>query len=113
VSQRLPYRAMTTSGNQFDFEFDLHPDTASAVNVSNLLTALLATLDGEIKQIGSIGNGDILQALAMALAVRTRLLPGPETTLHGLSTDLLVTALASPCEPRVGNIEADSPRDLH
>lgn len=113
MSQRLPYRAITTSGNQFDFEFDLHPDTASAVNVSNLLTAVLATLDGEIKHIGGIGNGDVLQALAMALAVRTRLLPGSEETLHGLSADLLGTALASPCDPSPGNIEADSPRDRH
>jgi hypothetical protein len=59
VSQRLPYRAITTSGNQFDFEFDLHPDTASAVNVSNLLTAVLATLDGEIKHIGGIGSAGV------------------------------------------------------
>lgn len=113
MSQRLPYRATTTSGNQFDFEFDLHPDTASAVNVSNLLTTVLAALDGEIKQIGNIGNGDILQSLAMALAVRTRLLPGADATLHGLSTDLLGTALASPCKPGSGNVEAGSSRDLH
>jgi urease alpha subunit len=113
VSKRLPYRAMTTSGNQFDFEFDLHPDTASAVNVSNLLTAVLTTLDGEIKQIGGIGNGDILQALAMALAVRTRILAGSNATLHGLSVDLLSTALASSCDAGLGNIEADSPTDLH
>jgi len=104
---------MTTSGNQFDFEFSLHPDTASAVNVANLLSTVLATLDGEIKHMGAIGNGDILQALAMALAVRTRILPGADTTLHGLATDLLAMALASPCEPGAGNVTADSPRDLH
>jgi hypothetical protein len=42
MPKRLPYRAVTASGNQFEFEFPLHPETASTVDVFNLLSAVLA-----------------------------------------------------------------------
>jgi hypothetical protein len=79
MASRLPYRAETASGNRFDFDFELHPETVQPVHVSNVLTAILGAVDREIALQGDVGNGDVLQALAMALAVRTRLLgPGSE-----------------------------------
>jgi hypothetical protein len=113
MPKRLPYRATTASGNQFDFDFPLHPETGSAVHVSNLLDAVLATLDREIRQVGPMSNGDVLQALAMALAVRTRMLPGSPERMAGLSAHLLAEALGAPTTPGAGNVSPDEPRDVH
>jgi hypothetical protein len=113
MPKHLPYRATTASGNQFEFAFPLHPDTASAVNVSNLVNVLLAALDHEIRQIGAMSNGDVLQSLAMALAVRTRILPGDPEPLAALSTRLLSDALAAPVVAAQGNVSTDTPRDVH
>jgi hypothetical protein len=109
----LPFRTTTATGNQFDFEFALHPDTASPVQVSNLLSALLETLDREIGQLGDVGNGDVLQALAMALAVRTRMLgPGSER-IDGLVRELLESALGSAVRPGAGNVPPDRDPAVH
>jgi hypothetical protein len=113
MPKHLPYRATTSSGNQFEFAFPLHPDTGSAVNVSNLVDLLLAALDQEIRQIGAVSNGDVLQSLAMALAVRTRILPGNPEALAALSTRLLSDALGAPVAAAQGNISTDTPRDIH
>lgn len=113
MPKRLPYRATTASGNQFDFDFPLHPETGSAVHVANLLDAVLATLDREIRQLGPVSNGDVLQAVAMALAVRTRILPGDPARMGGLSAHLLAEALAAPTVPGPGNLSPDEPRDVH
>jgi hypothetical protein len=113
MPQRLPYRTTTSSGNQFDFEFPLHPDTASAVQVSNLLGTVLGALDLEIRQLGPVSNGDVLQALAMALAVRTRILPGDPDQLAALSGELLNAALTAPAVPAKGNVAPDEPREVH
>jgi hypothetical protein len=105
MPKRLPYRATTASGNQFEFEFPLHPETGSAVHVANLLDALLGSLDREIRQLGNVSNGDVLQAVAMALAVRARILPGDPAQMANLASDLLAGALSAPAEPA----PADSP----
>ncbi len=113
MPRRLPYRATTSSGNQFDFEFPLHPQTVDAVHVSNLLSAVLDGVDRQIKLMGEVGNGDVLQAMAMALAVRTRML-GPSTPqLDGLVRGLLDTALSAGAEPGPANLPPDATRDLH
>jgi hypothetical protein len=64
----LPYRATTRTGDVFDLTFPLHPDTGSAVRVDQLLTLILNTLDRDISAMGETSNGDVLQALAMAIA---------------------------------------------
>ena len=113
MGKRLPYRAITASGNQFEFDFPLHPETGSAVDVSNLLGLVLAGLDREVRQVGPVSNGDVLQALAMALAVRTRILPGSPDQLASLATGLVRDALEAPASPAPGNTSPGEPRDLH
>lgn len=113
MSKRLPYQATTSSGNRFEFDFELHPDTQSPVQVANLLSAVLEALDREIQLQGRVGNGDLLQALAMALAVRTRMLDGDHGRLEALAQDLLKAALASPVTPAAGNVAASDNRPLH
>lgn len=111
--RRLPYRATTASGNQFEFAFPLHPETGSAVQVSNLLGLVLAVLDREIRQTGPVKNGDVLQALAMALAVRTRILPGNPEELAGLSASLVHQALGSSVQADPANVPPGEPREVH
>ena len=89
---QLPYRAITDTGAVLDVTFPLHEQTASAMRVQQLLSALLATLTREIAVLGPTGNGDVLQALAMALAVRAGMVgPAPAAALT-LSRELVVTA---------------------
>ncbi len=113
MPKHLPYRATTSSGDQFEFEFPLHPETGSAVQVTNLLNTALAALDHEIRQTGPVSNGDVLQALAMALAVRARILPGEPETLASLARDLLENALSAPAAPAPDVLSPDEPREIH
>ena len=113
MPKRLPYRATTTSGNQFDFEFPLHPETGDSVQVSNLLNAVLDGLDRELKLLGDVSNGDVLQAVAMALAVRTRMLGNTSPKVDAMVLELVESALGARVEPGRGNLPPDAPRDVH
>lgn len=93
MAKTLPYRATTASGEVFDLEFALHPETQSAVRVSQVLTAVLGAVDREVALTGDTGNGDVLQALAMALAVRARMIPLSPDTLEELARALVDSAL--------------------
>ncbi|MEO1574548.1 MAG: hypothetical protein AAFU65_06260 [Pseudomonadota bacterium] len=95
MAKSLPYRATTSSGEVIDLEFALHPQTQSAVRVSQVLTAVLGAIDREVSLTGDTGNGDVLQALAMALAVRARMIPMSADTLDGLARALVNSALDS------------------
>jgi hypothetical protein len=92
---RLPYRATTASGERFDISFPLHPQTASPMRVSQMLSAILGALDAEVKLDAGTSNGDVLQALAMALSTRASMIEAPRELTGRLSVDLLSTALAA------------------
>ena len=49
--KHLPYQVNTATGDVFDVEFPLHPDTGSAVRVSGLLCALLETVERDIAMV--------------------------------------------------------------
>jgi hypothetical protein len=93
--KQLPYRVTTATGAVVDIQFPLHAETVSAVTVSQLLDSVLRTLSREIAVLSNVGNGDVLQALAMALAVRTGIIHAPFELLAEQSSDLLATALAA------------------
>ncbi len=95
MPQQLPYDVTTATGERIAFEFPLHGETQSAMRVSQLLTAVLAAVDRELRVLGNTANGDVLQALAMALAARTAMLHAPYAVGHQLATDLAATALAA------------------
>lgn len=109
----LPFRATTASGNAFDFEFPLHANTANPAQVSNLISALLHTLDREIQIQGDVGNGDLLQALAMTLVVRLRMLGSRSASVDTMVEQVLKTALEAKVEPAAGNQDPNLPRPLH
>jgi hypothetical protein len=100
MSRSLPYRIKTQTGEVIDFEFALHEETGSTVRVSQLLSALLGTIDREIRVLGETSNGDILQAVAMALAARARMIHAPLEQTASLARQLLEEALASAAAAR-------------
>lgn len=95
MASHLPFRATTASGDRYDISFPLHPETRSPARVAQLLSALLETLSRETQASGETSNGDLLQALAMAIAVRARMIGAPPRVTDRLATDLVDTALAA------------------
>jgi hypothetical protein len=89
---QLSYTAITSSGDAYDIHFPLHPETRSAETVSGILTRTLAAVATEVDTQTATGDavsdGDIIQSLAMALAVRARLVDAPPAVslrlMHGL-----------------------------
>lgn len=98
--RHLPYRITTETGETLDFAFALHPDTGSVMRVNQLLTALLETLDRELKVLGETSNGDVLQALTMAVAARARMIHAPPEQSADLARGLLAEALTSAAAAR-------------
>jgi hypothetical protein len=93
--QKLPYRAVTSGGAVLDVAFDLHPETVSPERVALLVTALLNTLDQQLEGRSPAANGDVLQAVAMLLALRSAMLPAPREIREHLARDVVERALAS------------------
>ena len=94
--KKPPYRARTTTGDSFDIDFPLHGETLDAVRVGQLISAVLDAIDKDIALAGETSNGDVLQALAMA--IRARMIHAPRAALETLSVQLLQTALAAAAE---------------
>jgi hypothetical protein len=89
----MPYRAVTASGEQFDINFTLHPETVSPMRVTQLVTAILDAVERDIGLIGETSNGDVLQALAMATAIRSRMIHAPVPTTERITRTLIEEAL--------------------
>ncbi len=95
MAQTLPYDVITATGEKIAFEFPLHAETQSAMRVSQLLTAVLGVVDRELRVLGNTANGDVMQALAMALAARTAMLHAPYAVGRELASGLAAAALAA------------------
>lgn len=101
--RKLPYRARTSTGDTFDIEFPLHNETVSPVRVAQLVSAILAAVDKDITVAGEASNGDVLQAVAMAMAIRARMIHAPPATVEQLAEQLLRIAMAAAADaPREG-----------
>lgn len=92
---KLPYRTISNSGEIIDVSFDLHDLTVAPKHVALLLSAVMSTLDREITPGQPIANGDVLQALAMALALRTEMLPSAPAVKLALAAELVEMALGA------------------
>ncbi len=106
--KKLPYRAQTGTGTVFEIEFPLHRETGDAVRVSQLVSHLLDALDKDIALAGETSNGDVLQALAMTMAIRAGMIHAPQATTGGLAKRLLNDALeamsdSTRSEPDIGH----------
>jgi len=95
MATNLPYDLKTATGEAIAFEFPLHGETQSAMRVSQLLDAVLGTLDRDLRVLGNTADGDVMQTLAMALAVRTEMLHAPYAVGQQLAVDLAGSALSA------------------
>jgi len=95
MANQLPFRTTTASGETIDITFPLHPETISPMRVSQMLTAVLEAIDREVKLTADTSNGDVMQAVAMALAIRAAMVEAPKQTTDHLSHHLVATALAA------------------
>lgn len=93
--KKLPYTVSTATGDVLRIEFPLHPETTDAVRVSQLVTAFLQTIEEDVALAGEVNNGDLLQALAMTLAIRTGMIHTPPAQSAHIAEDLLRTALGA------------------
>ncbi len=92
-TRSLPVDVTTRSGDRFAFRFPLHSETGDALRVRQTVDALLAVIDRDLAVLGEMSNGDVLQALAMAMAVRARIVHAPPETTARLAEHLLHLAL--------------------
>jgi hypothetical protein len=83
------------------------------MRVSQLLTAVLGVVDCELWVLGNTANGDVLQALAMALAARTAMLHAPYAVEWQLAADLATTALARPASVTTAGRATPEQRSPH
>ena len=105
---KLPYRATTRTGDVFDIEFPLHRETGDAVRVGQLVSAVLEAIDKDIAVAGETSNGDVLQAIAMTMAIRAGMIHAPHETSENLAKHLLSIALDAMADstnhgPRAGH----------
>ena len=91
----LQFVAVTSSGRAYDIDFPLHPETRSGHSVSELVTSLLAAISGHAERRDDVSDGDILQALAMTLAIRGRMIAADPDEIERLIVQLLASAQAA------------------
>lgn len=93
----LSFTAVTSGGVAYDVEFPLHPLTRSTQGVSDLLTALLETISRHVEDRHDLSDGDILQALCLALAVRARMVGATPDSIRELVVEIFDTAHRAAC----------------
>ena len=98
----LPYRATTRTGDTFEIDFPLHRDTVDPVRIWQPISDILKSIDRSLAIGDTTSNGDVLQAIAMAMAVRARAVHTPPETSARLAIDLLRTALDAAADAAVG-----------
>ncbi|MFZ0790312.1 MAG: hypothetical protein WAM94_11915 [Chromatiaceae bacterium] len=97
---RLPYTAVTSAGDAYEIRFPLHPETRSPERVSKLLSSALEAINRDLEPGTPISDGDILQALSMALAIRARLVDAAPGVSLRLMHELVDSAFAAALEAR-------------
>lgn len=95
AAETLSYTATTRSGERLHFEFPLHAQTVSEQDVARLLGGILDGLTGVIGSRTDISDGDVLQALAMAMGVRAEMVKAPQGAAQTLSRQLVETAMGA------------------
>jgi hypothetical protein len=93
--ETLPYRIRTKTGGVYDFDFPLHRETGNPQMVGRLVSQMLDAVDRELAEQNEASNGDVLQAIAMAMACRARMIHAKSGTVEGLCRSLLDTALGA------------------
>lgn len=88
----LTITALTSGGIAYDIDFPLHAQTRSSDAVADLVTAQLAAISEIVARHPGLSDGDILQSLAMTLAIRARMVDSSPESMTVLVRDLFDTA---------------------
>lgn len=95
--KQLNLHALTDSGHTFDIDLPLHPNSGSAERISELVGRLLDTLSEAVHGVTEtkpgLSHGDVLQALAMATAVRARMVDADPKAITELAHALVEQSL--------------------
>ena len=89
---KLPYSITTSTLTKINFLFELSKDTKSPISVHQLLNLILTNINKETKII-NLSNGDIIQALAMALAVRMKMVTANDQVIEKIVIDCVSRAI--------------------
>jgi len=100
----LPFTATTATGERFEISFPLHEHTASPVRVAQVISAVLEAIDREVTVSPGAANGDILQAVAMALAVRAAMIEAPKEMTDRLALDGVRASLSAMDDAKRGYV---------
>ena len=89
----VTFTAVTSGGRAFDIDFPLHRETRSEDGVSAVVTALLDAISRTLESSKGMSDGDLLQSLAMTLAIRARMLDVAPESARTLVLELVDSAL--------------------
>ncbi len=89
---KLPYSITTSTLTKINFLFELSENTKSPISVHQLLDLILSYINKETK-ITKLSNGDIIQSLAMALAVRMKMVVADEKLVEKIVIDCVSKAI--------------------
>ncbi|WP_119169098.1 hypothetical protein [Algihabitans albus] len=95
AAETLAYSATTRSGETLRFDFPLHAQTVSEADVAQMVSAILEGLTRSIGSRTDVSDGDVLQAVAMAMAVRAEMVKAPRGAAQSLSRHLIETAMSA------------------
>ena len=93
--KRLSYTALADSGSAYDIWFPLHVETGSMEAVSDILTRVLRAASDGIGSHPGVSDGDVLQALAMAMAIRARMVDAKPAASLRLMHELIDQSFAA------------------
>ena len=99
-SSVLGFTAVTTGGDAYDIAFPLHPETRSGEAVSDIVSAALEAVSATLDRHGDLSDGDILQGLAMTMAIRARLVDVSPEVSRKLMHELVDSAFEAAREAR-------------
>ena len=102
---KLPYSITTDTLTKISFLFELSEDTKSPIAVHQLLDLILLKITQETK-LNELANGDIIQALSMALAVRMKMVSADNEVLEKIVIESISKALNAAKNAEVNNISS-------
>ena len=61
----FPFKAKTETGDSSYVKFPLHAEAGNAVQLNNLISSLLVSIENNIKLSDGIGDGDVCHVVAI------------------------------------------------
>tara|TARA_E500000178_G_C16482353_1_gene513644 strand:+ start:195 stop:536 length:342 start_codon:yes stop_codon:yes gene_type:complete len=89
----LPYKVTTTSKKEIEFKFHLDINTESPLFINETVNIILSKISSEI-DIANPSNGDIIQAMCMALVIRCKIIDYDLEKIENIVNDTLKKAFS-------------------